>query len=68
MRTVVFTGLFSEEETRELQAALQSIENRHPDYVYAAFVADDDQVFDQLQAVAEKAHTKADGALPRLLI
>jgi hypothetical protein len=68
MRTVVFTGLFSEEETRELLAALRRIENRHPDYVYAAFVTDDDQVFDQLQAVAEKARTKPDGALPRLLI
>jgi hypothetical protein len=68
MRTVVCTGLFSAEETRELLAALQSIENRHPDYAYAAFVTDDDQVFDDLQRLAEEgSHKNKHKVLPRLL-
>lgn len=69
MRTVVFSGLFSREETAELLATLQSIENRHPSDVYVAFVTDDDHVFDELQRVAEEGSSKGvSKGLPPLLM
>jgi hypothetical protein len=69
MRTVVFSGLFSDAETRELLAALQRIETRHPSDVYVALVSDDDDVFDELQRVAaEGPPNSKHHAWPRLLV
>jgi hypothetical protein len=68
MRTVVFSGLFSEAETAELLAALQRIESRHPAEVFVAFVSDDDEVFDELQRVTAERPANSEHPLPRLLV